>query len=110
MISQAPRGLKVAAYLACVALSFWLGYATCGAVAKHFSSYPSAFFILVVVAAVMPILGAYLEEKYLWSGWFKSSAEELQWVGRSHSSLLTSAAPAPLSLGLALGLLSVLVL
>ena len=110
MIAQAPRVLKIAVYHAGVALSFWLGYAVCGAVANRFSLYPSAFFALVLVVAVTVILGSHLEEKYVWAGWFKSSTEELRWIGRSHSSLLTSAAPAPLSLGLALGLLSVLVL
>jgi prolipoprotein diacylglyceryltransferase len=99
----------VVVYLAGVALTFWLGYAVCGTAADHFSLYPSAFFALVLVAAVTVILGSRLEEKYVWAGWFKSSKDELRWIGRSHSSLLTSAAPAPLSLGLALGFLSVLV-
>jgi hypothetical protein len=70
---------------------------------------PSARFALVLVAAIAAVLGGLPESKFVWAGWFKNSESELRWIGRSHSRLLISEAPAPLTFGLALGLLSALV-
>ena len=109
MIPRTPRIVRAAVYLAGVTASFALAQVVCGAAANQIRNYPSTLFLLVlVIAAVTGTLGSHMEEKYLWSGWFKNSDEEVWWIGRSRSSLLTSAAPAPLSLGLALGILSVL--
>ena len=92
MITQAPCALKVVAYIAAVAVSFWLGRVVGDALTYRLAAYPSASFLLVFVAALAAVLGVYLENKYVWAGWFKSSAEEggnegqipINWKDNSH--------------------------
>lgn len=100
MIAEAPRSLKVVVYLACIAGSFWLG--------RWAGSWLGERFFPVLGAALAAMLCAVPEERFIWSGWFRSSPGALRWIGRTHNSRLTSHAPAPVALGMALGLLSVL--
>lgn len=69
-----------------------------------------AFFIVICILAGLLIgfMGP-LEERLFWGRWFTPSEEDLRWLGRPSSSLLTGSIPCPGTLGFVLGMLSLLV-
>lgn len=109
MILRAHRSVRLAVYLVAwvvfFALARLLGSAIWLPAPGEVPSVP-AFFVVIAVAMGVFGLGAWIEEKYLWSGWFSPQEDELERIG-SRSRLLRSAAPPPMALGAALGLLSI---
>jgi hypothetical protein len=107
MSRAAAASLKVLVYLASLAAALVAGHLVAAAVGDALPHHmPAASALMAACALGVLIAGTWAEERMLWRGWFRPSRERLQWVGRSKSSLLTSGAPAPLCLGLALGLVS----
>jgi len=65
-----------------------------------------AFAVVGVSALAIGLAGSVVEERALWRGRLSRRREAPGWIGEPRSQLLASAAPPPLSLGFALGLLS----
>jgi hypothetical protein len=107
MSHAATASLKVLVYLASLASALVGGHLVAAAVGDAMPHHmPAASALMAACALAVLVAGSWAEERMLWRGWFRPSRERLEWVGRSRSSFLTSGAPAPLCLGLALGLVS----
>jgi hypothetical protein len=98
-------------YVGCALLSLYAGSLMSRALAAYLADHATwAFFVLLVMALAILLLGSEFENRLLWKGRFNQSSEVPQWVAKSRSNLLKSGAPSPLSLGFSLGLLLQLLL
>lgn len=101
------RASKTAAYLLALAAGLAVGRLAALGVAESLSAPPGAFFAAVCLLALVLLAAGYrLENRWLWGQWFEPDADDLRRIG-TRSSLLGGSLP-PVSLGVALGLLSVL--
>ena len=105
--TAAPSSLKALVYLASLASGLMVGHLVSTALGDALPKHGAVVAALIAGCALaILVLGIWAEERILWRGWFRPSTERLEWVGKSRGTLLTASAPAPLSLGLALGLVS----
>jgi hypothetical protein len=110
MKAGGSRALYSVAYLVALSLCLTLGRA----VAILFGIHPegsAGSFLGVAVAATFAVgAGFFVEEPLLWARFPGREAARSQSVGESRGTLLTGFAPPPMSLGLALGMFSSLVI
>ena len=100
---------KLVVYLGCCAVGAALGRAAAQGLASLLPVPPGVFFALLCILAGSLIgLVAPLEQRLVWGRWLTASDEDLAWIGKSSGNLLTGSIASPCSLGLALGLLSLL--
>ena len=103
------RASKTAAYLLALAGGFAAGrFAALGLAALLAASSGPLFVALCLLALAVLAAGYRLENRWLWGRWFEPDADHVRQIG-TRSQLLGGAALPPVSLGIALGLLSVLV-
>lgn len=108
MTAVLARAMKTAAYLLALAAGLVAGRLAALGLASSLSAPPGAFFAVVCLLALVVLAAGYrLENRWLWGQWFKPDADDVRWIG-TRSSLLGGSLP-PVSLGVALGLVSVLV-
>lgn len=104
------HGAKTVAYLACTAVGAILGRATANVLYSLLPIPAGTFFAMIcMVAALLVGFAAPLEQRLLWGRWLTPSDADLKWIGRSSGTLLSGSIPVPITLGSALGMLSLLV-
>ncbi len=83
-----------------------LGWGAANLIASGMPDASGFVFILVcVIAGILLLVAAPFEQRIFWGRWFEPSEADLNWIGRSAGTKLSSSIPAPVSLGLALGML-----
>lgn len=103
------HAVKLAVYLGCCAVGAALGRAAAQGLASLLPVPAGVFFALLCILAGSLIgVVAPLEQRLVWGRWLTASDEDLAWIGKSSGHLLTGSIASPCSLGLALGLLSLL--
>lgn len=107
-MTQGPAHLvRVARYLGCASVSLYVGVLMSRSLVPLLGGHTGfAFSTLIFSALAVLFVGSILEERALWRGSLSRSEDMPDRVGKPDSVLLGGAAPPPLSLGLALGLLS----
>lgn len=101
---------KTLVYIVCAGVGATLGRASAHLLSSLLPVPAGAFFVMLCVFAGL-LLGfvAPIEQRLYWGRWFTTSNADLAWIGGSSGDLLTGSIAAPSSLGLALGMLSLLV-
>lgn len=104
------RALYSTAYLAALLLCVALGRMLTTFAGIHPGGSSAGFFGVVAAAGVVLCVGLFVEERLLWARVPGREAERPEFIGKSRGTLLTGFAPPPVSLGLALGMFSSLVM
>ena len=99
---------KSAAYLGCAGVGGVVGWQLASRMTSLLGISPALTFVLICVCAGLVLfLVAPIEERLFWGRLFVPSDADLKWIGRSSSTKLTSSISSPCSLGVALGMLLV---
>jgi hypothetical protein len=113
VVSMPPfvlHATKIIVYLVTASIGVIIGRATANALLLFLPIPAGAFFIIIcIVAALLVVCVAPLEQRLLWRRWLSLSDADLKWIGRSSSALLTGSIAFPVTLGIVLGMLSLLV-
>ena len=110
MSPLALHAVKTITYLGCAGAGAIPGRLAANFMSSLLQVSAGTFFVIVCILSGL-LVGFFspLEERLIWGRWFKPSDADLQWIGRSSGTKLTTSIASPFTLGMALGLLSVLI-
>ena len=104
------RALYIVAYIVVLVVALALGRLLAAFVGIEPMGSSLSFFIVLACAALVMWVGFVFEEPHIWERVPERTQKPPSWIGESRSTLLIGFAPPPASLGLALGLLSAMVI
>lgn len=104
------RALYAVAYVATLGIALALGRTLAAFAGIEPMGSSLSFVIVLACAALLVWVGFVFEEPFFWVRMPGREQKLPSWIGQSRSTLLAGFAPPPASLGLALGLLSAMML